>query len=243
MTLQPEEDPAQVWDLTVAGVRHRVEVRGSFVRRVRWFVDGECVAEKKSSEDALRLTHPEHGTVGVWHSALGRPRRSTLFRAEHGAPSASARALTGLGGLDLTPEPGSPAAAHEARVRAHPRRYALVQTLGGVAKVVLPLVVALLLARLAFSIDWPDWDLPLPTIPLPSIPWPSVPWPRIDLPEVRVPGWVQWLLEHAKYVVPVLIAFGLAQAEVRRRRTQDELRRRHARDEPDGEDPADDGAP
>lgn len=240
MTLPAEKDPVQVWALTVEGTHHRVEVRGSFPRRVRWFVDGECVAEKKSSEDVLRLTHPEHGTVGVWHSALGRARRASLFRAEDGAPPASAKALTGLGGLDLTPEPASPAAAHEARVRAHPRRYALVQTLGGVARVVLPLVVALLLARLAFSIDWPDWDLPLPSVPLPSIPWPSVPWPSIDLPEVRVPGWVQWLLEHAKYVVPVLIAFGLAQAEVRRRRTQDELRTRHASAEADREDPADD---
>jgi hypothetical protein len=45
---------------------------------------------------------------------------------------------------------------------------------------------------------------------------------------VSLPGWLRWVLEHSKYVVPILVAFGLAQAEVKRRRKQDELRAERA---------------
>jgi flagellar biosynthesis/type III secretory pathway M-ring protein FliF/YscJ len=56
--------------------------------------------------------------------------------------------------------------------------------------------------------------LPLPD--LPSIPWPSIPWP--DLPNVQVPEWVRWVANHLKYVWPVILAFVLAEGEIRRRR-------------------------
>ena len=66
--------------------------------------------------------------------------------------------------------------------------YTLRATLGGTAGIVVPLVVAWLLARFAFSIDLPD--LPLPDLPdLPSIPWPDIPWPDISLPDISLPGW------------------------------------------------------
>ncbi len=71
------------------------------------------------------------------------------------------------------------------------------------------------------AIPWPDWNLP--SIPWPSIPWPSIPWPDWDLPEL--PAWLKALLEKLKYVWPVVLAFGLAHAEVKRRRRQDERRR------------------
>ena len=35
---------------------------------------------------------------------------------------------------------------------------------------------------------------------------------------------MKWLLDKAKYVVPVLIAIGLAQGEIKRRQKQDQLR-------------------
>ena len=82
-------------------------------------------------------------------SGLGHGLRATIFDEPE-------QALTGLGGIDLVPEPGSKAAAYEEKIRAHPRRYAAIQTALGVAKVVVPIIVALLLARLAFR-------LPLPT--------------------------------------------------------------------------------
>ena len=121
------------------------------------------------------------------------------------------------------PEPGSKAAAYEDKIRAHPQRYAAIQTVVGVAKVVVPIIVAILLARLAFRIPLPDWDLPdLPWPNLPDLPWPDLPSP--NLPDITVPGWVRWLLDKAKYVVPVLIAIGLAQGEIKRRQKQDQLR-------------------
>jgi hypothetical protein len=43
---------------------------------------------------------------------------------------------------------------------------------------------------------------------------------------------VRWLLDKAKYVWPVLLAYVLARAEINRRRKQDELRRAQA-DTPD----------
>lgn len=198
-------DRLQVWASTIDGARHRVEVRGGAVRRyTQWSVDGERVAAKGSAESRLRLTADGHGTLVVRHSPLGAPLRATLQRED--------------GDVDLEPEPGSPAARHEERLRAHPRRYTLLQTTGGAARVVVPLVLGVLLTRLALSIDWPSWDLPdLPAPDLPDL-------PGLPLPDVTLPGWLRWLLQHAKYVLPILLAFGLARAEVRRRRRQDALR-------------------
>ncbi len=113
--------------------------------------------------------------------------------------------------------------------------YTLRATLGGTAGIVVPLVVAWLLARFAFSIDLPD--LPLPDLPdLPSIPWPDIPWPDISLPDISLPGWslpgwVQEVLDLLKFVFPVVLALVIARAEIRRRRKQDELREKS---EPEG---------
>ena len=196
------EPKVQTWTLTIDGVAHRVEASGSVRHHVRWYADDALVAEKRTAEERLQLTSDDHGTLGVWYGALGGPRRASLA------------------GVDLVPEPGSPAAEFEERVRAHPSRYAAIQTVGGVAKVVVPIIVTLLLARLAFSFDWPDWNLP--DLPSPDLPSPNL--PDIPFPDVTLPDWLRWILEHAKYVVPILVAFGLAQAEVKRRRKQDQLR-------------------
>ncbi|WP_028474231.1 hypothetical protein [Nocardioides alkalitolerans] len=132
--------------------------------------------------------------------------------------SATTAAHTDVGGLDLDPDPGTPAAVRDEKVRRNPRLYAARHVVEGVAKVVVPIVVVWLLARLAFSV-------PLPNIPwpdLPSIPWPDL--PSISLPRLdwAPPYWLQVVADNAKYVVPVLIGIGIACGEVRRRRTQDE---------------------
>lgn len=223
-----EPSDAQVWELTHEGRRHRVVAHGSVTHRVRWWVDDALVATRSTMDDTVRVT-PEDGdgvgsTLVVRFSALGSPRTATLHDA-----GADLRSLTGLGGVDLVPEPGSRAAAHEERVLAHPTRFAVVATLGGVAKVVVPIVLSLLVVRFAVSLPWPS--VPWPSIDLPSIPWPdlpSVPWPDlpdVPVPDVSVPGWVEWALEHVKYVWPVVLAFVLARAEVKRRRQQAERRR------------------
>ena len=101
----------------------------------------------------------------------------------------------------------------------------------GVAKVVIPLLLGLLAIRFVVDLPWPDLpSIPLPDLPdLPDIPWPDLPGlPLPDLPEVGVPDWVRWVLDKAKYVWPIVIAYFLARAEINRRRKQDELRRQQA---------------
>ncbi|MCD4524334.1 hypothetical protein [Nocardioides sp. cx-173] len=216
------DDPLQTWELRVEGRSHRVEVYGSVSRRIQWWVDGDLVLERRSADDKPRFSlkeRPELGSLTLRFSGLGKPRRATVV-----APGQ-------LAGIDLDPEPGSPAAAYEDRVRAHPRRYALIETAGGVAAVVVPILVTVLLARLAFSIAWPDWDLPRVPFPdLPDLPsLPSVPLPDLPNFEISLPGWVREVLDKSEYVLPIVIAYVLARREIARRRKQDELRAR-ARD-------------
>ncbi len=180
------------------------------------------VQSKKSSDDRLQLAH-DNLALDVRFSALGKGRRVTLHEAGDG-DDAKTRAALGLGGVDLVPAAGSPAAQREQWIRDHPRLHTLRATLGGVAGIVVPLLLFWLLARFAFSIDLPDLPLPdLPDINLPDIPLPDVNWPDWSLP-----GWVREVRDVLKFVFPVVLAFVLARAEIRRRRTQDELRDKDA---------------
>ncbi|MFC7495274.1 MULTISPECIES: hypothetical protein [unclassified Nocardioides] len=198
----------QTWTSTVEGRTHRVEADEGLSRRVRWYVDDELAAEKKSMDEKIRLEAPT-GRLEVRFSTLGAPRRATVH--------------TDGDEVDLVPAPGSKAARHEEAVRAHPERYAVIQTVGGVAKVVVPILLTVLLARFAFSLRI---DLPLPDLPdLPSLPRPDLPGvPLPDLPDWSLPGWVEQVLDVAHYVWPVVLAYVLARAEIKRRRRQDEKR-------------------
>ncbi len=217
--------PPQRFDLTVSGRTHRVEIQdGALRREIRWYVDDQLAAVTRTADEKVRLKpdDPELGLLALRFSMLGHPRRATWF--EPGEEEA-AKAAVGIGGIDLDPAPGSRAAAYEQKVREHPRRYAAQHTAAGVAKVVVPLLLVYLAARFAFSLPLPNVNAPdLPHPDLPSIPWPDLPWPDVNWPDWSLPGWVREVLDKAKYVVPVIIAFVLARAEIRRRRTQDELK-------------------
>jgi hypothetical protein len=208
--------PEQVWESTIDGRVHRVESSGEFTRTLVWWIDSELVAEKTSIDDKVTLKPneaPFDGSLQVRFSPLGAPRRATLLAAGLGE--------LGVGGVDLAPEPGSAAAAYHEKLLARPGRYTAIATLGGVAKVVVPILIAALLARLAVKIPWPDIDLPLPSIPwpdLPRIPWPDINLPDVPWPDVSLPGWLEWLLDHLRYFWPVALAFVLARAEINRRR-------------------------
>lgn len=235
------EREAQGWDLSAYGRRHRVEVSGSFSRTVTWYVEGQlvAVAAKKSLEDNVQLEpgdrlnksgstsnasaeeYPDVGAMGVKFTAFGRPRRVTWYRAE-GDVSATEGVLFGTGGIDLDPEPGSPAALREDRIRRHPRLHAALAVAGGVGKVLGPLLLGLLAVRLMISIPWPDWNLP--SIPWPHLDLPSIPWPDVDLPDWKLLDWVAWLADKVIYVWPVILAWVLARTEIRRRREQDVLK-------------------
>jgi hypothetical protein len=211
----------QVWTLEHEGRQHRVLATSSGARHhVRWYADGQLLAEHQAWSDkvTLKAKASADDELVVRYSGLGKPRRATL----NGGP-------TGLGGVDLVPEAGSASAAYERRVLDHPNRYALIATAGGVAKVVVPILISLVAVRLAINVPWPH--VPHPNLPdLPRIPWPQVPLPDLpDLPEL--PEWLAWLLDHVHYVWPIVLAYVLARAEIRRRREQDRRRAEQATDE------------
>ncbi|HZG92538.1 MAG TPA: hypothetical protein VEZ42_20195, partial [Pseudonocardia sp.] len=139
----------------------------------------------------------------------------------------SMRGATGLATARkrrFAPPPGTPAARLLAFERDHPRLWASRLVVLAVTKVVLGVlgVTAFIKLLLQPVLTWlrgllPDFDLP--SIPWPDIDLPEIPWPDIDLPDLpAAPGWLQALLDTAKFWGPVLAAVGLAVREVQRRR-------------------------
>ncbi len=218
MTRIPER-----WRLVHEDHEHLVEnVDAGWRRSVTWRLDGTEIGTRRTNDKRVVINGGDRGAVRVQLPEFAGPARRVTWYDADSAVDAETAARTGLGGLDLVPEPGSKAAAREAWIREHPRLYVARSTATAVLGVLLPL----LLLWLASRITWPSISIPLPDWSLPSIPWPSIPWPSWDLPEL--PAWLKSLLEKAEYVWPVLLAFGLGHAEVKRRRRQDERRHRAA---------------
>jgi len=178
------------------------------------------------------FTDPDGGSSRIksWFRVRGaRGKKKDPVEPAPGPEQAGAtgQAHLGVGGTDFLPEPGSKAARREAWIREHPHLYAARRSALAAVGVLLPLGVLWLLRQLLKQITWrPDLpDVNLPSVNLPSIPWPHVdvnlPFPDVNLPDLpdlpSLPGWTQ-------YAWPVLIAFGVAQAELRRRRQQDRQR-------------------
>jgi hypothetical protein len=106
----------------------------------------------------------------------------------------------------------------------HPRLYAYRHVAGAVGGVLLTVVGVTVFAKavageiLRAVLGWLP-DLRLPDIDFPDLPIPSIPFP--DLPDITMPGWLGSIAEVVKYVVPVLIALAVAQAEIKRRAARD----------------------
>jgi hypothetical protein len=105
-------------------------------------------------------------------------------------------------------------------VDRHPRLYAYRHVAGAVGGVLLTIVGVTVFAKtvageLFHAVMALLPDLRLPDIDFPDLPIPSIPFP--DLPDVTMPGWVGSIAVVAKYVVPVLIALAVTQAEIKRR--------------------------
>ena len=178
---------------------------------VRWYVDGALLAQRKTMADKVTLASGDGpAKLLVYYSALGVPRRATLY-----PDGDNAGALVRLGGVDLVPEPGSSAERYDDKLRAHPNRYAGLAALGGAAKVLVPILLTFVAVHVAIRIPWPH--VPFPD--LPSIPWPDVPTPA--LPDWHVPDRVWWVIDKAKYVWPVVVAYVIARAEIKRRRDRE----------------------
>ena len=214
----PDKSPRQVWTLDRDGRAHRISVWGTVQRRFEWVVDDAVVVARSSPNERVDLKADGHGVVTVRFSALGSPRRATLFAD---AASGVAMSTIGIGGQDFVPAPGSPAAKFERRLIDYPRLYPMIEALGSAGGIVAGVATAALVAWLASFIAWPD--IPWPDIRLPRVPWPDIDVPDIPWPDVTLPGWLRWLLDKAKYVVPVVIAYLVGRREVRRRHRRDRL--------------------
>lgn len=227
MTKEPER-----WHLTRDGHEHTVEISSkATVWILRWTRDGKEVATHRTSDSTAVLDGKKRGALRIkLPSFTGPARQVTLYDVpadKKKDDNATTQAHLGVGGTDFVPEAGSKAAKREAWIREHPNLYAARRTGAALAGVLLPIAAIWLLQKITWrpDINWPRINLPdlnLPSIPWPDIdiPWPEIsvdiPFPDIDLPSL--PGWV-------KYVWPVLLAFGIAQAELRRRRQQDARRK------------------
>lgn len=255
-----EIDDPQVWELEVNGRLHRVETStGGAPNKAIWWVDGDRIAAKSASvDDAIELSaDAEHeladelGAVKVRFTWGGRPRRVTHL--EGNRDSAATKALLGIGGTDLDPEPGSPAARREEWAERHPVLASLDEIVGGAGKIVIPIALAALVPILSRLL--PDWDVDLPLPDLPSIPWPdidlpSIPWPELDLPsipwpDITLPGWVGAVLDALRFIWPLLLGIAIAASEYKRRTRNAAARaeRQAAREASGPDQSSDDEAP
>ena len=201
----------QVWRLTVDGRAHRVEADPGTSRRLRWYVDDDLVAEKKSMDEKVRL------------ECAGRPARRPLLHARArrgGRPSSTAPTAA-----TWSPDPGSAGgAATRTRCGRTRDRYATIQTVGGVGQVVVPIVLATVLARFALLAAVAGLGRSRsPHSRRPDLP--CAPAARPATARLDAAGLGRSRSStHAHYVWPVVLAFVLARAEIRRRRRQDEKR-------------------
>lgn len=226
------DDRTERWRLAHDGAQHVLAITaGSGLKRTfRWTVDGDEVAEKRTSDDRFTLVADGRPlALAIRMATFGdSARRVSLFEADNTA-IVHATAATGIGGIELDPDPGTKAARRNEKMATHPWRYTAQRTVTAIATIVLPLLFFWLLAQVLGALPKPDVDLPdipLPdvNVDLPDIPWPDLDLPSLDLPDL--PGWTKPIRDAAPYVVPVLIAFAIARVEVRRRRQALEQRRR-----------------
>jgi hypothetical protein len=126
---------------------------------------------------------------------------------------------------DFEPPTGTSAHRRYLWAERHPGLYAARHVVVATAQVVGGLLLARLALGFVLHLDWgwlPDWRLPsLPRPDLPDLPWPDVPWPDLDVPDWSLPGWLVSVIASKKYWLPVLVAVGVAVAEVRRRRARE----------------------
>lgn len=198
----------------------------------RLFVDGEQIAEGKSSNQKIILKGG--GLVVVVR--LNWMERVTEVLA---VPEGTDPKRADVEGMAFTPPAGSRAARLDRMKREHPTLYAARHIALAIGQVLIGVLgIGALLGALLPRIDLPEIRLPaLPTIPwpeLPDIPWPTVPLPDIKLPplpEVPFLDQLAALWSSLSWLTPIVIALIVAVNEVRKRRQReaaDTARRRAA---------------
>ncbi|MFC5751356.1 hypothetical protein [Actinomadura rugatobispora] len=217
------------WVLEHNGRRLEVESPpGGSKREIRMFVDGEQVAEEHvSGKKAAKLTHDDLTVKATW-DWLGHLGMVALVPASTDLEVKDVQDVKDLvaraGETWFTPPEGSRAARRERLARRYPRLYASRHVAAAVAKVLLPLLGIAALIRIPKpDIDLPEVNLPdPPDLPRPRIPWPDIDLPSIPWPDLTLPGWVQAILETAKYWGPITAAVFIAVQEYQRRKKQRE---------------------
>jgi hypothetical protein len=203
-----EAGPAERWGMDHDGRRVEVEREPSGLGQVlRLVVDGEQRSESKTSGGRTKLEDGQL-TVDVRLAALGSIRRAAILDA---------------GGelVLLDPPPGTRAARLAELERRRPVLYAARHVVKAVGSVMLPLLgIGALIGLVLPALP----DIELPRVNLPDMSLPDLP----DLPATSIepPEWVKSVLSAAPYVVPIVIAIGVAAREVERQRK----RRRRAED-------------
>lgn len=188
--------------------------------------DGAVVARAHQIGDhkvSITGDPPSRGKFTTGLSAVSGPRvqiRSSAF-------ATSVRQVTFRDGQEVVhfdPPPGSAAEARLESIAASPWKRVVYPMAAGVGKAgwaIAAIVLLPLLGRILEPVlDWllgfiPDVEIPWPDISLPSIPWPEITLPSIDLPDVTVPDWVEFLLEHSRVWVPLVIGVAIAVVAVR----------------------------
>jgi hypothetical protein len=191
-----EDRSAERWGVDHAGIRVEVEREPSGLGQVlRLVVDGEQRAEAKTNGSRAKLEDGQL-TVDVRLAVLGSIRRAAILDA---------------GGEELVlldPPPGTRAAKLAELERRRPVLYAARHVVRAVGGVLLPLLGIGALIGLVLPA--------LPNVDPPQVNLPDLP----DLPSISIepPEWVKSVLSAAPYVVPILIAIGVAAREVERQR-------------------------
>lgn len=147
--------------------------------------------------------------------------------------------------VPLVPPPGSKAAKREAFAKEHPVLFVLKRVAAAGAEIVIGVlgisaILAAFFGSLLPRLDLPSIDLGwLPDIDPPD-------WLRyldighwlgrlgLSWPDLAVPGWIETVLDHKQYWLPVVIALFIALRELERRRKRDAERDA----EPDDDAPA-----
>jgi hypothetical protein len=207
------------------------------------FVDGDQVAEAfgigrivtplpvvtSVTAASTMDPHPEPAEIGsesprstvlVLSVLPGIVSRALLLVPRSDSPDIGPASIVAAERHPFVPPPGSFADRLLIFQRNHPRLYASRHVVLAVGKVAAALLGLAVFVRLLLEpvLEWIRDRLP--DIDLRSIPWPDIPMPDIDLPELVLPPWLRVIIGTAKFWLPVLIAIGVAVAEVRRRRAK-----------------------
>ena len=167
--------------------------------------------------------------LGELMSAFYKEDKDTVLALEPPADSRSARRFTAM--------------------QESPWKGFLYPMIAGTSKAGWAIFLVIVLPLLGRIVDWrlgllPDFNIPWPSISLPHISWPRIPWPdwnlpSIPLPHITLPAWLEFLIDHPRMWVPIVIGFVVGVTAWRNHRKSERAKkntkRNFAADQPENE--------